>query len=260
MLTGETERTVGRGMLVTANVRKVMAKIAFCTLESGIEATLDKDFVADYVVDKIDDFVQPRMSVKALVMLADPGKMAVKISTRPQDLKIGQAFFQPFAPDPFNSVERSEEAELRAAAKKRRQTGQVKRILNHPKWHELRAGQAEQFLASQPRGEVVFRPSSKGANHLALTVKLDEDVFSHVEIEELDKPNEYTLGQRLLVAGKFSYNDLDDIFVNYVGAVMRMLEQAERHEKWKPEAEIGMSYLHFSLFCAQRDLVSVRYI
>jgi transcription elongation factor SPT6 len=108
----------------------------------------------------------------------------------------------------------------------------------------MKAGQAEQFLASQPRGEVVIRPSSKGPNYLALTIKLDEDIFSHVDVEEIDKPSDYQLGAKLRVAGKYVYNDLDEIVVHYVMPVMRMLEQAERHEKWKPEAELGMSLAH----------------
>lgn len=143
--------------------------------------------------------------------------------------------------DPANSAERRDQADRVAASKKMRQKGKVKRQIDHPNWHEMNSGQAEQFLMSQPRGEVVIRPSSKGSDHLALTFKVGDAVFQHVDIQEFNKPNENSLGTSLRIGGKYTFIDLDDVIVNYVNAIMRMLEQAEHHEKWKPEAELGES-------------------
>lgn len=241
MLTGETERTIGQGILVTATVRRVFAHRAFCVLESGIDAVLEREFVKDEVIESCEPFVQARTSVKAVIIEVFPARLSARISTRPMDVKQGHPYVQPFAYDRYNDPQRAMQAEQAAAAKKRRQAGKVKRIINHPYWHEMNSGQAEQFLASQPRGEVVVRPSSKGLNHLAVTFKLDEDVIAHADVEEIEKENEYTLGKKLVVQKKYIYGDLDDLYVNYVQSVMNMLEKAERHEKFKPEAEIGVS-------------------
>jgi transcription elongation factor SPT6 len=102
----------------------------------------------------------------------------------------------------------------------------------------MNSGQAEQFLASMQKGDVVIRRSSKGPNHLAITWKVDEDVFQHIDVEEIDKPNEYAVG-RLLRVGKYSYMDLDDLIINHVKAMARKFEEMIVHEKYRPEQDMG---------------------
>lgn len=240
MLTGETERTIGRGLRVSATVRKALPSRAFCQLESGIDAVLEREYVSDNDIVSCEDAVKPRQSLNAVVISVEPARFQVRISTRASELAQSVPFVQPFNNDPFNNAERRTEAEAKAALLKRRQQGKVKRVVNHPNWHVMNSGQAMQFLASQPRGEVVIRPSHKGSDHLALTFKLDEDVFQHVDIQEIDKPNEYALGRILRIGGKYSFGDLDDVIVNYVKAIMRMLEEAERSEKFRTEDDLSM--------------------
>lgn len=247
MLTGETVRSIGPGLKVSATVRKAVPSRAFCQLESGIDAILEREYASidDAGVPSCEDVVKPRQTLNAVIITAEPHRFQVRISLRHSELSQAVSFMQPFAQDPFNDLQRKTLAEDSAAQKKRRQQGKVKRVVNHPNWHVMNSGQAEQFLASQPRGEVVIRPSSKGSDHLALTFKLDEEVFQHVDIQELDKPNEYALGKILRIGGKYSFGDLDDVIVNYVKAIMRMLEEAERSEKFRPEAELGeLSSIH----------------
>ncbi|ORY28271.1 SH2 domain-domain-containing protein [Naematelia encephala] len=240
MLTGETERSIGRGMRVTATVRKPLSGRVFCQLESGIEAILERDYVADegQQVASLEDMFKPRQTIKAVVIEANPARLSVRLSTRPADIAGGFPFISPFAEDPKNDPERRYRAEEAAAQKKRREAGSVKRVVNHPNWHTLNSGQAEQFLASQHRGDVVIRPSSKGPDHLAVTWKVDEDVYQHIDVQEIDKPNEYSLGRILRVAGKYSYSDLDDLIINHVKAISRKFDEMQLHEKYRPEDEL----------------------
>ena len=88
-------------------------------------------------------------------------------------------------------------------------------------------------MATQPRGSVVIRPSSRGMDHLAVTWKVDDGVYQHIDVLELDKENDYALGRILRVADMGSYADLDDLIVNHVRPMAAMVEMMMNHEKYK---------------------------
>ncbi len=240
MLTGENERTIGRGLRITATVRRALMARVFCQLESGMDAILERDYVADEAMGaSCEEIFKPRQAVKAVIIVPELARFQVRISTRPSDLAQAVPYLQPFRDDPYNDLGRKEAAEVAAAQRKRRDAGSVKRIVNHPNWHVMNSGQAEQYLASQHRGDVVIRPSSKGSDHLAVTWKVDEDVYQHIDVQEIDKPNEYSIGRILRVAGKYSYSDLDDLIINHVKAIARKLDEMQLHEKYRAEHELG---------------------
>jgi transcription elongation factor SPT6 len=239
MLTGENERTVGKGMLVTATVRRAMMNRVFCQLESGLDAILDREYVSDEeIYGSCEDLFKPRQAVQAVVFLTEPARFSVRLSARPSDMAKGLRFVSPYRDDPYNDLQRQSLAEHTAAQRKRSDARGVKRVVNHPNWHVMNSGQAEQYLASQHRGDVVIRPSSKGSNHLAITWKVDEDVYQHIDVLEKNKPNEYSLG-RILSVGKFSYSDLDDLIINHVKAMARKFDEMQMHEKYRPENDLG---------------------
>ena len=56
------------------------------------------------------------------------------------------------------------------------------------------------MLAAAPVGEVIFRPSSKGADHLTASIKLTErGPFLHVDVCEEEKPSLAELGRALYI-------------------------------------------------------------
>lgn len=64
-------------------------------------------------------------------------------------------------------------------------------------------------------GEVVVRPSSKGADHLTITWKVADKIYQHVDIREEGKANAFSLGSSLLI-GTEEYEDLDEIIARYI--------------------------------------------
>lgn len=64
--------------------------------------------------------------------------------------------------------------------KKNAESKSARRIIKHPNFHNFSSQQAEVFLEDQHPGEVVVRPSSKGADHLAVTWKVAEGLYQHV--------------------------------------------------------------------------------
>lgn len=245
MLTGETQRTIGQGLRVTATVRKALSGRAFCQLESGIDAVLEREYVNDddMAVRSCDEVFQRGQAIKAMIIEAEPQRFQVRLSTRASDLAQSVPFVQPFREDAYNDMNRKHAAEDAAVAKRRREAGSIKRVVNHPNWHVMNSGQAEQFLAGMQRGDVVIRPSSKGVDHLAVTWKVDEDVYQHIDVQEIDKPNEYALGRILRIAGKYSYSDLDELIINHVKAIARKFDEMQMHEKYRPEHELGKCLL-----------------
>jgi transcription elongation factor SPT6 len=243
MLTGETERTIGRGMKVTATVRKVLASRAFCQLESGMDAILERDYAGDdnNPVSSLEDVLQSRQAIQAVVIMPEPARFQVRISIRPGDLAQAVTFLQPFRDEKYNDVARQVAAEEAATQRKRRAAGTMKRQINHPNWHIMNSGQAEQFLASQHRGDVVVRPSSKGPDHIAVTWKVDEDVYQHIDVQELDKGPGDSIGRILRIANRYSYSDIDELIINHVKAMARKVDEMVVHEKYRPEHELGES-------------------
>ena len=118
-------------------------------------------------------------------------------------------------------------------ARRRHQNRIGRRVIDHPNFHNFNAIQAQNFLATQPRGSVVVRPSSRGMDHLAVTWKVDDGVYQHIDVLELDKENDYALGRILRVADMGSYADLDDLIVNHVRPMASMVEMMMNHEKYK---------------------------
>ena len=239
MLTGETKRTLDVGLRVTATVRKAIQSRVFCSLDSSIDAVLERDYVSDeyHAVSSCEDLFKPRQSVKAVVISIDLNQFSVRISTRHSDLSQGVEFLQTFNDDPYNDLNRQRRAEEVAAQKKQREAGRVKRVVNHPNWHVMNSGQAEQFLASQQRGDLVIRPSSKGSDHLAITWKVDDGIYQHIDVKEEDKPNDYSVGRMLLV-GKYTYLDLDQLIIEHVNRLAQKFDEISLNEKFKPEHEL----------------------
>jgi transcription elongation factor SPT6 len=253
MLTGETERTIGRGLRVTATVRRALASRAFCQLESGMDAILEREYIQDEdpyqqipEIRSCEDVLKPRQAVKAVVIAAEPARFQVRISTRESDLAQAIPFVQPFRDEYYNSQIKRVEEEGKLKLKQRKTHGSTKRKVDHPNFYDMNSGQAEQFLAAMQRGDVVIRRSSKGPDHLAITWKVDEDVFQHIDVAELNKPNEYAIG-RLLKVGKYSYMDLDDLIINHVKAMARKFDEMQFHEKYRPEHELGKPFFFLML-------------
>lgn len=52
------------------------------------------------------------------------------------------------------------------------------------------------------QGEVIIRPSSKGADHLTITWKVADGIYQHIDVREEGKANAFSLGILFLFANK----------------------------------------------------------
>lgn len=180
MLTGETPDTLRQGVLVTGRVQAVRDTEAFIQLPSGIEAVVEVGFVSDLGALRCGDVLSRGATVQAVIVEVGHADLRVKLSLRQSELQHETVqSIKPVLEEPYDH-DLVETHAAQAKNKKRRDGGAVKRQIDHPNFFNMNGGQAEQHLATQQRGDVVIRPSSKGPNHLAVTWKVDDGVYQHL--------------------------------------------------------------------------------
>ncbi|KAI0683701.1 transcription elongation factor SPT6 [Cytidiella melzeri] len=241
MLTGETPKTLKVGLIVTAIVTRIRPAAAVVRLDSGVEGTIPKGYLtfsgedADKVVKK-GQF----MSAVIIEIKSDPltNMFTVELSARSSELEAGDSQFRRVKPDPaWNYAQHDRDAEMQAR-KKRAEVDKSRRVIKHPNFHNFNTHQAETYLQNQQRGDVVIRPSSKGPNHLAVTWKVEDGLYQHIDVVDADAdPTGQTVGTRLIVDSTHQYSDLDELIVNHVQAMNRKVEELMMHEKFKPGNE-----------------------
>ncbi|PSR90343.1 transcription elongation factor SPT6 [Coniella lustricola] len=228
MFTGETRDSLTEHMIIPVNVRVVKDDFAIVRLDCGIEGRIEAEDVS-YRSSSVKDVLSVGQTVQAKVLHVDRKGFTAKLSVREDALRI--PFKKRLDYDDRNwdyDLERHDREDLK---EKDSTTGRTQRVINHPLFKPFNSTQAEEYLGSQASGEVIIRPSSKGNDHLAITWKVADSVYQHVDVLELQKENEFSVG-RLLRVGKFNYTDLDELIVDHVKAMARKVAEMMQHEKF----------------------------
>ena len=128
-----------------------------------------------------------------------------------------------------------QEADDKRAAQKEKETkaGRAQRVIKHPLFRPFGSTQAEEYLGSQNIGDVIIRPSSKGLDHLAITWKVADGVYQHIDVLELNKENEFAVGKTLRIGNKYTYGDLDELIVNHVKATAKKVDEIMNDERYQ---------------------------
>ncbi|WFC97997.1 Transcription elongation factor spt6 [Malassezia yamatoensis] len=244
IFTGETRRALSEGYVVPVSVIRVeegrdMEGFVRVRLDSGIEGIIaGPDIMPGYNSREVRlrPMFRPGQTLNAVVIALDMHSMRVELSVRPEAFEhvnpaqnavpVDTMYF-----DHDRAMIAAEAAEERARRRNRNRIGS--RVIDHPNYINFSATQAQTYLATQPRGTVVIRPSSRGMDHLAATWKVEEGVYQHIDVLELDKESDHALGRILRVADMGSYSDLDDLIVNHIRPMAAMVEMMINHEKYK---------------------------
>jgi len=248
LLTATNDDTFARGMLVKVRV------LNFLPMDTRpipvlLEANDLKGFITRANVS--DDYgntnsLQPGDTVMARVLKIEKPEFRCFLSTKESDLR--DKSFEPRRPSDTHLIEDLEEEarELeRASAAAARKTRQIyERAIRHPLFKNLDASSAEAHLSVQPAGSIVIRPSSSGYNHLAITWKFYDDgtrvSYVHITIREEDKPNNLTLGRKLVIESE-RYDDLNEVVVRFIDPMVELASSVVEHRRFKagtrPEIE-----------------------
>ncbi|OJJ00948.1 hypothetical protein ASPVEDRAFT_596153 [Aspergillus versicolor CBS 583.65] len=232
MLTGETTDTLAEGMVVPISIKRISDDHIEGKLDCGVDALVGESEMTDRYDIPVRAIYSLHQTVPAKVMFLNRKTFTCNVSLREEQVS------RPSRPaaDRMHAGEwdhRQEGQDREALEANTQSGGRTMRVIKHPLFRPFNSTQAVEFLGSQSRGDVVIRPSSKGPDHLAVTWKVADGIFQHIDVLELDKENEFSVGRTLKVGGRFTYSDLDDLIFNHVKAMAKKVDEMMLHEKYQ---------------------------
>ncbi|KKZ62104.1 transcription elongation factor spt6 [[Emmonsia] crescens] len=231
MLTGETPESLAEGMVVPISIKRVTDDHIDGKLDCGIDAIAGEVEITDRYDIPVRSLFAPHQTVQGKILYLNRKLLQANVSLR--ESQVNKPYRRQLDHLRGEWDERQEDADRETLREKTETSGRTMRVIKHPLFHPFNAAQAEEFLASQSRGDVVIRPSSNGIDHLAATWKVSDGIYQHLDILELDKENEFSVGKILKVGGRYSYSDLDELIVNHIKAMAKKVDDMMNHEKFQ---------------------------
>jgi transcription elongation factor SPT6 len=239
MVTGETKDSLREGFIVPTKVVAVRGRVANCVLDSGLEGIIYVDNVSDDHVMNVADVVTIGQTLNCKVLRIDREKFMVELSAKVSETKAQTDLELRRKPvdDYFDRIGESTlvERKKRQQQKKERSMRQI----NHPLFRSFNHTEAENYLETRQPGDLVIRPSSRGNSHIAITWKVTDDVYQHIDISE-DRPNTYNAPGHLSI-GTLVFEDLDELIVTYVEAIAQKVDDLMAHPKFQSGGSDALS-------------------
>lgn len=235
MLTGETPSTLHTEMVVPVSIRRCTNRLVNVRLACGVEGFIGASNMTDR-----NDVAQPSslfsfgQTVQALIIDLNYSKFTAELSTRERDIQdaTARANRSRKPRDTHLWDFKAEEADKLAVAveKQRKQA----RIIRHPLFRLLSSRQAEEYLAPMHRGDLVIRPSSRGNDHIAITWKVADTLFQHLDVVEVQsRSGTFGLPTTTLMVDGARYSDLDELIARHVQAMARKVDEMTASEKFR---------------------------
>ena len=247
MFTGETLESLREGMIVPVSIKKVGEDYIEARMDCGIEGTVTANEISNRPDVPPRQLFQQYQTVQARITYLNPKHMAANFSLREEQLRIPERRDFDRLPGEWDEAQEREDKE--SMKEKNDVSGRTQRVIKHPLFKPFNAAQAQEFLGSQARGDVVIRPSSKGVDHLAVTWKVSDNIYQHINVLELNKTSQFGVAGTLRVDGKYNYTDFDELIVNHVKAMAKKVDEMMLHEKYQSgsKAETGIFPFPFPL-------------
>ncbi|KAJ2691590.1 Transcription elongation factor spt6, partial [Coemansia spiralis] len=237
-IVGQTLTDDGK-CVVSGTIARVQPRFAIVRLDSGLEGFINVANIADEHVAEAQDELAPGQAVVAVVRRIDLEKLSLDLSMRRSDVSAACAGDSaPSAARVDRYFDIDAEAQLRehARALQKKSTARM-RTVPHPLFKPLNGREAEQYLAGRPRGDCVIRPSSRGIDHIAITWKVADGLFQHIDVKEDGKAHEGALGTSFTI-GSFVYSDLDELVALHIDPIAHKLDEVKRSAKfYDPETD-----------------------
>lgn len=181
MLTGESERSLRLGLILSVQVLRIKPNFIIVKLASNLEGIINATYLGEdgeqIQPDRIVKIGQP---IRARLIAVKPEAFYIELSARPSDLLTGDEIYQRVETDEYFNVDRAARDKDILQRKKNSQQNKTRRMVKHPNFFNMNSKQAEEHLSKQQRGDVVIRPSSKGPEHLAVTWRVDRGIYQHI--------------------------------------------------------------------------------
>ncbi|KHG09405.1 Transcription elongation factor SPT6 [Gossypium arboreum] len=142
--------------------------------------------------------------------------------------------------DPYYHEERSSIQSEQEKARKEKELAKKHfkpRMIVHPRFQNITADEAVEYLCDKEPGESIVRPSSRGPSYLTLTLKVYGGVYAHKEIVEGGKEHKditslLRIGKTLKI-GEDTFEDLDEVMDRYVDPLVSHLKAMLSYRKFR---------------------------
>ena len=277
-MSGETASSLRVGRLVQAKVRRLMKMppfelkdvmmekrpVARCELDSGLMAVVPVDLLSKSLENHLhedsqtllmlmEERLREGMVIDARVQAVDAKHFFVTLSTKSDELQDARKYEQRYCADPdkyYVVLTKQMKEQIMAgstlkrsviAPRKAKKKQFQDRPIDHPMFKNISHGDAEKMLEPRAIGSFVFRPSSKGNDHLSLTMKVYDDEYAHFDIKELGKEkgnagkgssaNHLRLGEQLRI-DREDFEDLDEIIYSFAEPIGKYHKLMKGHRKF----------------------------
>ncbi|CAO3569079.1 unnamed protein product [Mortierella alpina] len=235
MLTGETDQTLKEGYIVPALVTRIREKNAMCRLDCGIDGILAIQNIADSKIGAISDILSEGQTLQVKILRLEKEKFFADLTCKESELRHGDTKLRMLPTD--RMFDQFEEERARNQVKTDvKKSNFLPRKVTHPLFKNVNAEAATKYLQDKSRGDLVIRPSTRGVDHLTVTVKLADDLYKHFDILELDKKDDVSLG-KILKIDNAKYSDLDELLVSHIESILSMTMSLMASPKYKESAE-----------------------
>ena len=231
MFTGETPDSLCEGMIVPISIRKVADDYVEAKMDCGIEGVVPALAISNRPDVSAKQLFSVHQTVQAKITYLNRKQLSANFSLREDELQ------RPFRKEVDRMRDEwddeQEKKDKESMMEKNDVSGRTQRVIKHPLFKPFNSIQAQEYLGSQSRGDLVIRPSSKGLDHLAVTWKVSDNIYQHIDVLELDKTNALSSGTTLKIGGRYNYSDLDELIVNHVKAMAKKVDEMMLHEKYQ---------------------------
>ena len=236
MFTGETKESLTENMLVPISIKRIFNDHLEVRLDCGVEGGVGEGEYPSGVGGpngiEARQFFRPHQILQAKLTFLNRKALTAQLSLREESLRRPYRKELPWDQNEWDDVQ--EAADKRQVVKQKEDvSGRSQRVVKHPLFRSFNSKQAEEYLGPQARGDCVIRPSSKGLDHLTVTWKVADNCFQHIDVLELDKENEFTVGRLLRIGGRYTYSDLDELIVNHVKAMAKKVDEITVDERYQ---------------------------
>ncbi|KHN38799.1 Transcription elongation factor SPT6 [Glycine soja] len=241
MISGETEETLAEGKIVQVTVRRVQAQKAICGLESGMTGILLKEDYTDDWRDVIElsDRLHEGDMLTCKIKSIQKNRYQVFLVCKDSEMRSNRLQNNRDI-DPYYHEDRSCFQSDQDKARKEKELAKKHfkpRMIVHPRFQNITADEAMEFLSDKDPGESIIRPSSRGPSYLTLTLKINDGVYAHKDIVEGGKEHKditslLRIGKTLKI-GEDTFEDLDEVMDRYVDPLVAHLKSMLNYRKFR---------------------------
>jgi transcription elongation factor SPT6 len=228
MLTGESSETLYEGAVVSTIIARVKERFLVVHLGSGVEGIIHIKSIDVNDQADLTRIFKANQALAASVLKINYEKLSVELSARQSDVAASKPRIRFDEYFDFKAQEHDKTGMIN----KKKAIQKAKRNVQHPFWHSFNYKEAEDYLASRPRGEVVIRPSTKGMDHISITWKVYDGIYKHIDVLEQNKQNDFSLGD-ILIINSIKYHEIDQIIAEYIDPMSRRISMIIEHLKYQ---------------------------